>query len=115
LLPLVQLADGMSACIQDYDRRIEELATEKYGQTKLLRQAKGVGPIISLAYVLTLEKPRTAAAESRENELRTRKTIHREKVWYATTSTVFVRETTCAWSKRPPDRSQPPNNPGSPP
>jgi transposase len=57
VLPLVQLVDGMSACIQDYDRRIEELAKEKYGHTKLLRQVKGVGPLTSLAYVLTLEKP----------------------------------------------------------
>jgi transposase len=57
LLPLLQLADGLSACIQGYDRRIEELASEKYGHTKLLRQVKGVGPITSLAYVLTLENP----------------------------------------------------------
>jgi transposase len=57
LLPLVQLADEMSACLQVYDRRIEELAREKYGHTKLLRQVKGVGPLTSLAYVLTLEKP----------------------------------------------------------
>jgi len=46
----------MSACIQDYDRRVEELA-KKYGHTKLLRQVKGVGALTSLAYVLTLEKP----------------------------------------------------------
>jgi transposase len=57
VLPLVQLVDGMSACIKVYDRRIEELASEKYGHTKLLRQVKGVGPLTSLAYVLTLEKP----------------------------------------------------------
>jgi transposase len=57
LLPLVQLADGLSACIQVYDQRIEELASEKYGHTKLLRQVKGVGPITALAYVLTLENP----------------------------------------------------------
>ena len=57
LLPLVQLAEGLSACIQGYDRRIEELASKKYGHTKLLRQVKGVGPITALAYVLTLEKP----------------------------------------------------------
>ena len=56
LLPLVQLADGMSACIRNFDRRIEELASEKYGHTTLLRQVKGVGPLTSLAYVLTLEK-----------------------------------------------------------
>jgi transposase len=57
LLPLVQLADGLSACIQVYDRRIEELGSDKYGPTKLLRQVKGVGPITALAYVLTLENP----------------------------------------------------------
>jgi transposase len=57
LLPLVQLADGLSACIKSYDQKIEELCSEKYGQTKLLRQVKGVGPITSLAYVLTVENP----------------------------------------------------------
>jgi transposase len=57
LLPLVQLADEMSACIQNYDRKIEKLASEKYGHTELLRQVKGVGPLTSLAYVLTLENP----------------------------------------------------------
>jgi len=30
---------------------------EKYGHTELLRQVKGVGPLTSLAYVLTLENP----------------------------------------------------------
>ena len=39
-----------------YDLRSEELASEKYGHTKLLRQVKGVGPI-TLAYLLTLENP----------------------------------------------------------
>jgi transposase len=57
LLPLVQLADALSECIKSYDQKIEELGSEKYGHTKLLRQVKGVGPITSLAYVLTLENP----------------------------------------------------------
>jgi transposase len=57
LLPLVQLADVLSDCIKGYDQRIEELVSEKYGHTKLLRQVKGVGPITALAYVLTLENP----------------------------------------------------------
>ena len=57
LLPLLQLADGLSHCIKEYDRRIEEMASEKYRHTKLLRQVKGVGPITSLAYVLTVENP----------------------------------------------------------
>jgi transposase len=57
LLPLVQFADALSDCIQEYDRRIEEMASQKYGHTKLLRQVKGVGPITALAYALTLENP----------------------------------------------------------
>jgi len=55
LLPLVQLADRLSHSIKEYDVKIEALASQKYGHTKLLRQVKGVGPITALAYVLTLE------------------------------------------------------------
>jgi len=57
LLPMVQFADALSDCIQSYDQKIQELGSEKYGHTKLLRQVKGVGPITALAYVLTLENP----------------------------------------------------------
>jgi transposase len=57
LLPLVRMAAALSDCIQGYDQKIEELGREKYGHTALLRQVKGVGPITSLAYVLTLENP----------------------------------------------------------
>jgi len=57
LLPLVRLAEALSDCIQVYDERIEKLGREKYAHTELLRQVKGVGPLTSLAYVLTLENP----------------------------------------------------------
>jgi transposase len=57
LLPLVRMTAALSKCIQGYDEKIEKLASEKYGHTALLRQVKGVGPITSLAYVLTLENP----------------------------------------------------------
>lgn len=57
LLPLVRLVGTLSSCIKAYDDRIEKLATEKYPHTELLRQVKGVGPLTSLAYVLTLEDP----------------------------------------------------------
>jgi len=57
LLPLVRLAEELSDCIKVYDQRIEQLGREKYGHTALLRQVKGVGPLTSLAYVLTLENP----------------------------------------------------------
>jgi transposase len=57
LQPLVQLVETVNDCIARYDQKIEELGREKYGHTTLLRQVKGVGPITSLAYVLTLEDP----------------------------------------------------------
>jgi transposase len=58
LLPLMRMTAALSDCIQGYDEKIESLAREKYGHTELLRQVKGVGPITSLAYVLTLENPK---------------------------------------------------------
>jgi transposase len=57
LLPLVRMTAALSEGIEGYDEKIEKLASEKYGHTALLRQVKGVGPITSLAYVLTLENP----------------------------------------------------------
>ena len=57
LLPLVQLTETVNDCIARYDQKIVELGQKKYGHTTLLRQVKGVGPITSLAYVLTLEDP----------------------------------------------------------
>ena len=57
LLPLVQFAAALSDGIKEYDRKVEGMASQKCGRTKLLRQVKGVGPITALAYVLTLENP----------------------------------------------------------
>jgi transposase len=57
LLPLLQVVETVSHSIELYDGKIDELATKKYPHTSLLRQVKGVGPLTSLAYVLTLENP----------------------------------------------------------
>jgi transposase len=57
LMPLVSQVETLTESIATYDRKIEDLASTKYEQTKLLRQVKGVGPITALAYVLTLEHP----------------------------------------------------------
>ena len=61
LMPLVRLVETLSDGIEAYDERIEKLATEKYPQTKLLRQVKGVGALTALTYVLTLEDPKRFA------------------------------------------------------
>jgi len=57
LQPLLRLIQTLSEEIKGYEKRIEKLASEKYMDTNLLRQVNGVGPVTSLAYVLTLETP----------------------------------------------------------
>ena len=57
LQPLLRLIETLSEEIKSYEKRIEKLGSEKYMDTKLLRQVNGVGPVTSLAYVLTLETP----------------------------------------------------------
>ena len=57
LQPLLRLIQTLSEEIKSYEKPIEKLGSEKYMDTKLLRQVNGVGPVTSLAYVLTLETP----------------------------------------------------------
>jgi transposase len=57
LLPVIEEIASLNDRIKALDRQIELLANESYPQTKLLRQVSGIGPITSLAYVLTLETP----------------------------------------------------------
>jgi transposase len=57
LEPLVRSVRNLSEQIRRYDERIERLADKKYPETRLLRQVKGVGPLIALTYVLTIDDP----------------------------------------------------------
>jgi transposase len=57
LKPLLGMIDTLSGEIRAADRRIEQLANERYPETRRLRQIAGVGPITSLCFVLTLEDP----------------------------------------------------------
>jgi transposase len=56
LTPLVEAITSLTAQIRSCDRTLERLA-KTYSETAVLRQVKGVGPITSLAFVLTLENP----------------------------------------------------------
>ena len=55
--PLLGLIAKLSEEIKSYEKRIEQLAEEKYMHTELLRQVTGVGSVTSMAYALTLESP----------------------------------------------------------
>jgi len=57
LLPLLEHIGQLTALIRAYDKEIENLA-EKYPVTKKLRAIGGVGPLVSMAFVLTLEDPK---------------------------------------------------------
>jgi transposase len=57
LAPLLKSIQNLSEQIRSCDRQVEDLAGKKYPQTRLLQQVKGVGPLISLSYVLTLGNP----------------------------------------------------------
>jgi transposase len=54
LLPLLDAVLALTEQIRRHDRAISRLATKDYPQTNLLRQVSGVGPLTSLAFVLTL-------------------------------------------------------------
>lgn len=55
--PLLKSICALSEEIRRYDQQIERLAERKYPETRLLRQVKGVGLLIALTYVLTIEDP----------------------------------------------------------
>jgi transposase len=58
---LLDQCDALTASIRQLDREIERLGRERYPETQRLRQVAGVGPITSLAFVLTIEDPRRFA------------------------------------------------------
>jgi len=57
LEPLLNAIESLSGRIVEYNERIEQLARERYPQTALLKQIKGVGTLIALTFLLTLEDP----------------------------------------------------------
>jgi transposase len=57
LSPMLDTIEELTERIRAMDRTIEELCAKKYPETDTLRQVHGVGPVVSLAYVVTLESP----------------------------------------------------------
>jgi transposase len=55
--PVLEGIESLSARIREYNERIEDLAEESYPEVARLKQVKGVGTLIALTYILTLEDP----------------------------------------------------------
>ncbi len=57
LTPLLEVIGRLGETIRGYDQAVEAMAAKRYPETQRLRQVTGVGPLTSLAFVLTLEEP----------------------------------------------------------
>jgi transposase len=57
LEPLLQIVEEMTTQIHEYDKKLAEIAREQYPETALLQQISGVGTLIALTYVLTVDDP----------------------------------------------------------
>jgi transposase len=55
LKPLLEQVEALTAAIKECDRKLEQIAKDKYPETTLLRQVSGVGILIALTFVLTVE------------------------------------------------------------
>jgi transposase len=55
LRPLVEEVESLTKRIKELDTKIEQIARTQYPETQLLRQVSGVGTLIALTFVLTVE------------------------------------------------------------
>jgi transposase len=55
LKPLAEQVSWLTASIKKYEGELEQMAKVKYPETRLLTQVGGVGTLIALGYVLTVE------------------------------------------------------------
>lgn len=55
LRPLVEEVESLTERIKELDTKIEQIARTQYPETELLRQVSGVGTLIALTFVLTVE------------------------------------------------------------
>src|SRR5713226_4601512 len=58
LQPLLDEIESLSEHIREYNERVKQIAQESYPEVARLEQVRGVGTLIALTYVLTLEDPR---------------------------------------------------------
>jgi len=55
--PVLALIKDLSRQIREYEETLEQRAKGRYPETKVLQQVHGVGPITSIAFVLSIEDP----------------------------------------------------------
>lgn len=54
---VLDVIEGLTQALGEYDRKVETMAEERYPETKKLRQVTGVGVLTAVGYVLTIGDP----------------------------------------------------------
>ena len=57
LWPVLTVIGALTEALRDLDRKIDRVIQDRYPEAKALQQVAGVGPLTSLAFVLTLGDP----------------------------------------------------------
>lgn len=57
LRPMLEALAAIEAQIRNYDAQTERISKERHPETHVLRQVRGVGPVLALAYAATIEDP----------------------------------------------------------
>ena len=65
LAPIVELVADLTRRIRAFDRVLAKLAKEHYPEVAHLQQVDGVGPVISVAFVLSVEDPHRFSSSRR--------------------------------------------------
>jgi transposase len=55
--PMLEVLAQLEARIRIFDKQIERISQERHPETNVLRQVRGVGPVLALAYAATIEDP----------------------------------------------------------
>jgi transposase len=55
LRPMMEAVEVLTVQIQGLERELEQIARREYPETELLRQVQGVGSLIALTFVLTID------------------------------------------------------------
>lgn len=58
LLPVLDVLEELNRRVRDYDKAIEEISEKQHPETRMLRQVRGVGPQVALAFVVAIGDPR---------------------------------------------------------
>jgi transposase len=56
--PMLEILAQLETRIRTFDKGIERISEERHPETRVLRQVRGVGPVLALAFAATIEDPR---------------------------------------------------------